>query len=183
MRPSTKFIKETLKGDLIGVEIGVFHGSNALEMLRGLKIKKLYLVDSYVKYWDETKFRYDDELDLAYKRARSITNDFKDKVVFKKLKSADASKLIPDELDFVYIDANHDYEHVSEDIKNYWEKIKKGGVFSGHDYEQREKKEDVRWGVTKAVDEFVKKNGLKLYVECDNDDKNPGNHDWWVIKP
>ncbi|GAI57889.1 unnamed protein product [marine sediment metagenome] len=83
--------------------------------------------------------------------------------------SADAVNLIPDNLDFVYIDGNHAYEFVKEDIKNYWPKVKKGGVFGGHDYYNLSKAREVK----KAVDEFVKENKLKLFT---------GNIDWWVVK-
>ena len=39
--------------------------------------------------------------------------------------------------DFVFIDANHQYSFVSQDIKNYMPKVKSGGIFSGHDCETR----------------------------------------------
>jgi GT2 family glycosyltransferase len=50
-------------------------------------------------------------------------------------------------LDFVFIDAAHDYESVKKDINAWFPKIKKGGIISGHDY---------AWSddVKKAVDEF-----------------------------
>jgi len=52
-------------------------------------------------------------------------------------------------LDFVFIDAAHDYESVKKDIIAWFPKIKKGGVIAGHDY---------TWcdDVKKAVNEFFK---------------------------
>jgi predicted O-methyltransferase YrrM len=49
-------------------------------------------------------------------------------------------------LDFVFIDAAHDYESVRKDIHAWFPKVKKEGVIAGHDYECA----DVR----KAVTEF-----------------------------
>jgi predicted O-methyltransferase YrrM len=49
-------------------------------------------------------------------------------------------------LDFVFIDAAHDYESVRKDIHAWFPKVKKLGVMAGHDYECP----DVR----KAVNEF-----------------------------
>jgi len=49
-------------------------------------------------------------------------------------------------LDFVFIDAAHDYQSVKEDIEAWYPKVKEGGVISGHDYPEWE-------GVKKAVDE------------------------------
>lgn len=49
-------------------------------------------------------------------------------------------------LDFVFIDANHTYEHVKADILAWLPKIKSGGYLAGHDY---------TWpGPRQAVDEL-----------------------------
>lgn len=37
-------------------------------------------------------------------------------------------------LDFVYIDGNHDFLNVAQDIHFWLKKVKPGGVLSGHDY-------------------------------------------------
>jgi len=68
-----------------------------------------------------------------------------------KAKSVDAAKLYEDEsLDFVFIDACHSYECVVEDIRAWYPKVKKGGVISGHDYNDS-------WpGVVQAVNENIK---------------------------
>ena len=53
--------------------------------------------------------------------------------------------------DFIYIDANHEYEDIKRDIKLCLPKLKKGGVIAGHDYHKR-------WpGVINAVNELVGK--------------------------
>jgi len=51
-------------------------------------------------------------------------------------------------VDFVFIDASHEYEDVLADIKAWWPKIKKGGTLAGHDYNS-----PTHPGVTKAVNE------------------------------
>lgn len=51
-RPSTEFFKKHFKDQpLIGIEIGVFKGDNAKNLLENLNIEKLYLVDSYEKLY------------------------------------------------------------------------------------------------------------------------------------
>lgn len=49
-------------------------------------------------------------------------------------------------LDFVFIDAAHDYESVKADIESWIHKVKPKGIIAGHDY--------LSPGVKKAVDEY-----------------------------
>ena len=49
-------------------------------------------------------------------------------------------------VDFLFIDANHSYESVIQDIIQWLPKIRKGGIISGHDYYAAE-------GVQRAVKE------------------------------
>jgi len=52
-------------------------------------------------------------------------------------------------LDFVFIDAAHDYDSIKKDIMDWYPKVKNGGVIGGHDYNNND------WpGVVKAVTEF-----------------------------
>ncbi|RLI59813.1 MAG: hypothetical protein DRO67_09555, partial [Candidatus Asgardarchaeum californiense] len=51
-------------------------------------------------------------------------------------------------VDFVFIDAAHDYESVKNDIAAWFPKVKVGGIIAGHDY-----KNDEPTGVEQAVDE------------------------------
>jgi predicted O-methyltransferase YrrM len=63
-------------------------------------------------------------------------------------KSTDAAKLYTDKsLNFVFIDACHEYECVKEDIQSWLPKIAPGGIIAGHDYS---------WdGVKQAVTETI----------------------------
>ena len=51
-RPSLQFVKNRLKTKegLIGVELGVFRGENALDILKTMNIKHLYLIDPWISY-------------------------------------------------------------------------------------------------------------------------------------
>jgi hypothetical protein len=64
-----------------------------------------------------------------------------------KSKTEDAADLFGDEsFDLIFVDAGHRYEDVIRDLELYYPKVKKGGVFCGHDF-----KHD---GVRKAVAEY-----------------------------
>ena len=73
------------------------------------------------------------------------------------------------ELDFVYIDGNHNYDKVKKDIELYFPKIHKDGVIGGHDFSTK------YLGVCKAVIEFAENNGFNVMG-------NKNNNDWWIQK-
>jgi Methyltransferase domain len=57
--------------------------------------------------------------------------------------------------DLVYIDAAHDYEAVSQDLRSYWDILCEPGVLIGDDY--------IGWeSVTLAANEFATKKGLHI---------------------
>lgn len=64
--------------------------------------------------------------------------------------SLEAAKLFPEQyFDLVFIDADHSYKAVLDDIKAWYPLVRIGGIVSGHDYKTRGIYE-----VKKAVDEF-----------------------------
>src|SRR3989344_3021558 len=87
----------------------------------------------------------------------------------KKNYAKDAVKDIKEKLDFIYIDADHDYEPVKKDIELYYKLLHKGGVLSGDDIQNRK----IPNGVGKALAEFAVKNNLDFFIEGNN---------WWIIK-
>jgi len=65
-----------------------------------------------------------------------------------RMTSVEAAKLYSDKsLDFVYIDADHEYEAIKADITAWLPKVKIGGIIAGHDYPAWE-------GVVRAVEEL-----------------------------
>ncbi len=150
-----------LKG--FGVEIGVNKGNHAQVIVDTTPLSKIYLVDC----WEctEENNSYGDQ--KAQEDVYSfVLNRFKgnNRVEILKKYSVDAANTFPDKhFDFVYIDANHDYEFVKQDIEAWYPKVKIGGIFSGHDYSKNRSKA----GVVKAVDEFCKEFDKKLYLSTD----------------
>ena len=91
----------------------------------------------------------------------------------------DVVKNFADEsLDFVYIDAAHDYKSVKDDIGEWDKKVRKGGIVAGHDY--LNKLHGTDYGVKRAVDEWVKGNKIKhLFILEENRKKSPS---WFYVK-
>lgn len=167
-RPMISYIKENYsKNNLKGVEIGVRDGGNALSIMKTLDINKLILVDPYEQYTENEKNWDSEKQKKYYNEAKKNLKDFKDKIYFVKKKSEEAAPIIDDELDFVYIDGGHDFENVKKDIEKWFPKVKKGGIIGGHDFKSK------YLGLTKAVNQFVEKNGYNLMGD---------DTDWWIIK-
>jgi len=167
-RPMIEYIKKNNnQTNLIGVEIGVYTGLNAKDILSVLSIKKMFLIDSYATYVEKgliTKVEYKKEF---YETAKKNLNDFKDKIEFIVKKSIDAINDIPADVDFIYIDGSHKYFDVKKDIEYYYDKIKVNGIIGGHDINSP--------FILLAVILFAIKKGMirNLFI------KKP---DWWIVK-
>jgi len=147
-------------GCKVGAEIGVEKGQFAETLLRKIPELKLYAVDCWEPY-SEYREGKNYDINQYYQRALEKLTPFGDRVEIIKKYSMDALADVPDEsLDFVYIDANHEFQHAVNDIAEWSKKVKKGGVISGHDfvhtevqYEKMEVEDAVRgWTSAKKID-------------------------------
>jgi len=170
MRCSSRFVRKTMPGkELNVVEIGVHMARNSYNMLRLLPIKHLYCIDPYAKY-DQDGSAANDDTDINHieQTAHKRLSKWDGTVTWIRDLSGKAADKVPDGLDFVYIDGNHTYENVLEDIELYYPHVRSGGVIGGHDYDGS------NLGVSRAAIEFTDKHKIKLYG---------GKIDFWFVKP
>lgn len=121
-------------GYTVGAEVGVAEGhfSRVLcEHISGLHLHCCDLWDTY--YRDTTKLKdrhmQDDALALAHKKLDKLGAKFVRKASMEAVKEfADRS------LDFVYIDADHSFDFVMQDIIEWSKKVRRGGIVAGHDF-------------------------------------------------
>lgn len=175
-----------------GVEIGVLKGDYSKIILERWHRGTLYLVDTW-RHLDEyidmngqdDKYHYD----CLIQTCKNI-KPWQDRAHIIRMDSVKSADMFPDEyFDFIYIDADHSYEGVVRDIKAWWPKVKKGGLFCGDDYipddgdiwltGQGEPVYAGKFGVRKAVNEFVKEKSLKLYETTEE----PYWRQWYTFKP
>lgn len=165
-----------------GSEIGVCDGRYSEILMQTIPNLELIGVDPYIPYDYYFDFRKKSTLDQKFNDARERLTKYP-QYTFILGWSVEVAKFIPDGyLDFVFIDANHQYKFVAEDIRAWYPKVRTGGIVSGHDYYYSQ---TGKVGVIQAVDEFVAEKGLELQTtEWDKtahrDDKQP---DWFVQKP
>jgi len=160
LRPSAEYVKKNIKGELVIAEIGVAHGLNALAMLQNLNIKHIYLVDP----WD--KIESIREKDKLY--AKKLLKGYEGKTTYINEFSVDAYDKVPDDLDYVYIDADKNrYESAYKDIELYYPKVRNGGILGGHDFDGHYQTQ------CRAVIDFCNAQDLKLHT---------WKKDWWFVK-
>ena len=148
------------------VEIGVWTGMSvsyaAVEIMKSGKQITLDAVDSWETAEGWTNENYLKEMvqtQNIYQQFIDNTESVRHVINPVKMASVEASKLYGDEsLFFVYIDGNHTYDFVKEDIIHWLPKVKKGGYIGGHDIDNPE------WpGVRQAVNEMFGEDSIKIY--------------------
>ena len=125
------------------VEIGSWMGKSSIymgiEIINSKKNIKFDCIDNW-------KYGNGDIIYIKFlKNIKTISN----RINHYRLDSVKASTLYQDSsLDFIYIDASHEYNDVKDDLYHWYPKLKKGGIIAGHDYHNRFS------GLKKAVNEF-----------------------------
>ena len=121
---------------IIGVEIGTALADLPKTLLLAFPNLFIYTVDPYLHDpTSEFEAHLPPEEQLWRKNhATEVMSHFTGKGQLIVATSDDAASLIPDNLDFVWIDGDHRAEQIYKDIINYYPKVKSGGIFGGHDY-------------------------------------------------
>jgi len=142
-------------GDML--EIGCFAGESTLMFWQSGKFKRIFAVDP----WSQ-KFRDRNNKEKPYNKMYDDM-EWAERSFDQRMKGCNVVKLkgtiseflhvIPP-LDFVYIDGNHSYDFVKNDIIQAKKLIRKCGIIAGHDY--------LLPDVKKAVDEFFQ---VKVYPD------------------
>lgn len=132
------YVKLKLGTKINMVEIGAYCGASGKIFAENFDEGVINSVDPWTKYIEDCSIYDINKQELELKEAELIFDSMIKhyKNIFKnKTSSVEYNKNIPDEsLDFIYIDGNHQYSSVLEDIKLWYPKVKPGGIFAGHDY-------------------------------------------------
>lgn len=136
----------------IGVEVGVFEGRFSRWMLdQWHACEAYYMVDLWAP---QSHYRQMDAAPLdenlrRMQNARKNVEPYKDKATLLRNSSVDAAARFADaSVDFVYLDARHTYDAISEDLEAWWPKVRPGGILAGEDYMNS----DEVWQMTSTCD-------------------------------
>lgn len=170
------------------VEVGCWKGFSTVHLARLLQARQRPFRLSAIDHWqlgvgqgmkkpreellarlrgvaaDRDQVLYD-IYDLNMRRwgVRDLVTDFRGASVEWAAKCAAVSK------DFVFIDASHDYESVSADIKAWLPAVRSGGMIAGHDFNTVDNQ-----GVVRAVHDIFGK--VQTYL-------NDKATCWFVFRP
>lgn len=146
LEPSLQWLRERAAESMAVIEVGCWRGRSTLAMARRIPMGGLVVaVDRWSGHVEEGVAE-DAYRDFRVNLASEIESG---KVLVMKMHSFDAARILrPRAFDFVFIDADHEYGAVAQDIRSYLPLVKHGGTLSGHDY-------GTCAGVTHAVDELV----------------------------
>lgn len=159
-----------LRGDLLGVELGVLKGETSHEILDNCEnVKKLYGVDPYVAHFDGAANRTDEEMSQYEAIMKKNLNKFADRFEHVKKSSHDCSDMFENEsLDFIFIDSIQLIEHLSKELELWYPKLKKDGIFFGHD--------SMSESVVLALKNFRNNNKIRIPIN------HSKNQVWFWIK-
>jgi predicted O-methyltransferase YrrM len=123
------------------VEIGSWKGKSsaymAVEIANSKKSIQFDCIDPWPSY--KSSGEYFETYKNLYETFLNNVEPVKDYINPIRATSMESVENYQDNsLDFVFIDGNHEYEYVFNDIKHWISKIKSGGVLSGHDYHSPE---------------------------------------------
>lgn len=171
-----KFVKSFPNYFTKGAEIGVSSGDFSKNILSSAPNIKLWCIDIWEKNYQlpNPDSSYQQTLNNLSKYG---LNRFE---IIKEGSPKSALRFEDDFFDFVYIDADHNYEAVVKDLEAWYPKVKNGGIFFGHDY-------SAPWdGVIQAVNEFCIKNQYTVgeieALGLNDGDQDGGAKSWFIIK-
>lgn len=135
------------------VEVGVDRGGFAEEFMLRWRGHNYFGIDTYESY---PEFPWSRETDYLMAVTRFERSKINCKLI--KAESVAAAESLKSYsglffadlrlVDFIYIDAAHDYESVTNDLEAWWPLVSEIGVLAGHDYDESHPE------VVRAVDEF-----------------------------
>lgn len=121
-----------------GLEVGVFKGKFSATLAEANPQAQVYGVDAWkldahppgVFGHGTTQYYFDQ----CYLETLERTKNYKNYTIIKDLSVNAAKNFADNSLDFVYIDAGHDFLNFTLDLTSWLPKVRPGGIMSGHDW-------------------------------------------------
>lgn len=135
MRAHSKILSAIVQesGWTSGAEIGVFKGRNLFHLLDTIPDLHMIGVDQWLNFDDIHYTRFN--MPLIGRQVRDEAEHYRERCKILYMDRLEAAAHVPDgSLDFVFIDALHEYRPFSADLKAWGPKVRPGGSITGHDH-------------------------------------------------
>jgi len=154
------------------VEIGTERAAFATTFLEVWKGDKLLCIDPWRNELpDYREMHWDRAPDFHIAMSALARHNWRVQVFRGTSEEAIRKKIIGWPIDFLYIDANHEYDYVRRDIELFWPHVADNGIMAGHDYDLELE------GVVRAVNEFAERIGVNVYLTHE-----PRFKSWYLSK-
>ncbi len=176
----------------VGIEIGVAEGEYSEIICKANPQMKVYGIDPWAPYKGYRDYTRTSTFSRMYDKTIDRMSRYPNYKIIKEF-SIDGLKMFEDNsIDFVYIDGNHSEPFVSQDIREWYKKVRPGGILAGHDYARIKgriegKLIDTNWQVKDAIQKFTKDNKICPWFVLGSEAKVPGTvrddiRSWMIVK-
>lgn len=171
-----------------GAEIGVYKAEYTEKLCKaGLFI---YAIDPWIAYQGSGKSQQaQSRQDFLFGHASRVLAPYKNVKIIRKTSMNALADFKNGSLDFVYIDGDHRFPYVAEDIYHWYAKVRRGGIISGHDYYNVDSgANNVLFHVKSIVDAFIETFYIpNFYIfgpsqTPEKDPKDDKYHSWMFFK-
>lgn len=160
-------------GFKIGVEVGVAAGVYSQIMCEANPGVELYGVDPYIKHDGYVDYQLTSTFNKLQTEAHARLDQFPNYHFMRKMSLEALDDFEDGELDFVYLDGDHGFESVVNDIAGWTKKIRKGGIISGHDF-AKHGRPGVNIHVVEAVLGYTSSHRISPWFILGNEANNEG---------
>jgi hypothetical protein len=166
------FIDSLPKGGVCA-EIGVWKGDLSARILSIAQPRELHLIDPwmYQTGFGERLFggavaKSQEDMDGIFESVKSRFKEIDLIKIHRGFSNEVAPQLQNEMFDWVYVDGNHYYDYVLEDLNLYFPKVKRGGLLVGDDYMWTSPELNGDRPVKRAIQDFItENNGAELVGE------------------
>lgn len=159
-------------GFTTGAEIGVERGKFSEVLCRdNPNMVKLYCIDPWFPYEGNRRGGGKEKQMAAFEEAKERLEKYPVEMI--RCQSMETiNSFSENSLDFVYIDGNHDFDYVMQDLIEWAKKVRPGGIIAGHDYYHFHNS-----GVIEAVDAYILAHGVRHWYLTDEREST-----WFWVK-
>lgn len=130
------------------VEIGTQWGWWAVRAATQLPEATIWCIDP----WNDPPPGRSTKGDDNFREWAKNTQECRDRIFPIRMSSKDAAPIFTDPIDFLFVDGNHNYGAVVDDLRSWVPKIRSGGLLVGHDW-AGPRREGLRRAVIEVIGE------------------------------